>query len=204
MQVWVRRTKLIARGGANHCEPPIFATNRILNLLDKPTHIETGLTPEEFRAAMRHFPAAVHVATTDGPSGRRGVTISSATSVSDKPATILICLHRDHVHNRLFVENGCFALNTLSQAQAGVSKAFANGKLTSDERFASAQWGKLITGAPIMSGAAVAFDCEIADIAEVETHTVIFGRVKALHINDGLAPLLYANRRYHLLGAALD
>jgi cob(II)yrinic acid a,c-diamide reductase len=175
-----------------------------MNLLDKPITTETVLSSDEFRAAMRHFPAAVHVATTDGAVGRRGATISSATSVSDRPATILICVHRDHVQNRLFIDNGHFALNTLTAAQSDVAKAFSNGKLTSEERFASAKWDKLVTGSPILVGATASFDCEIADMAEVATHTVIFGRVKALRINDGFAPLLYANRRYHLLGEALD
>jgi cob(II)yrinic acid a,c-diamide reductase len=164
----------------------------------------TAIEPQEYRAAMRQFPAAVHVATTNGIAGKRGITVSAATSVSDRPATLLICVNRDHEQNHLFKDNGCFALNTLAADQIAIAQAFANGKLSLDERFAHGHWDTLNTGAPCLNDAAVVFDCEIIDSAEMATHTVLYGQVKSMRIGEGKANLLYANKHYHGLGPVLD
>jgi cob(II)yrinic acid a,c-diamide reductase len=164
----------------------------------------TAIDPQDYRAAMRHFPAAVHVATTNGIAGKRGITVSAATSVSDRPATLLICVNRDHAQNHMFKDNGCFALNTLAADQIDIARAFADGKLSLDERFAHGDWNTMNTGAPCLNDAAVVFDCEIIDSAEMATHTVLYGLVKALRTGEGKANLLYANKHYHALGAILD
>ena len=164
----------------------------------------TTIDPQDYRAAMRQFPAAVHVATTNGLAGKRGITVSAATSVSDRPATLLICVNRDHAQNHLFKDNGCFALNTLAANQIHIAKAFADGKLSLDERFAFGNWQTIKTGAPCLNDAAVVFDCEIIDSAEMATHMVLFGHVKALRIADDKENLLYANRHYRGLGPIID
>jgi cob(II)yrinic acid a,c-diamide reductase len=158
------------------------------------------IEPGSFRAAMRHFPAAVHVAATDGPAGRRGITVSAACSVSDRPATVLICVNREHEANRLFRDNGCFSLNTLAVGHVDVSRAFANGALSQEERFQHGLWAPILTGAPTLDGAAAVFDCELVEATDVATHMVLFGRVRAIHVNAEAAPLLYLNRQYHALG----
>jgi cob(II)yrinic acid a,c-diamide reductase len=192
----VRLASITYCGGAIRNQPPILddATGKtnVLNM--------TAIEPADFRTAMRFFPAAVHVATTDGVAGLRGITVSAATSVSDRPPTILICVNREHPQNGLFAQNGVFALNTLAAGQAEISRAFANGTLTREERFAHGAWSSLATGAPVLDGAAAVFDCEITDITEAATHSVMFGRVKALRHDELAAPLIYANRRYHRLG----
>ncbi|MGL4406500.1 MAG: flavin reductase family protein [Notoacmeibacter sp.] len=166
----------------------------------KSSHIE----PQDYRAAMRMFPAAVHIATTHGVAGKRGITVSAATSVSDRPATLLICVNRDHTQNHLFKDNGCFALNTLAANQIGIAKAFADGKLSLDERFAHGNWDTLNTGAPCLIEAAVVFDCEIIDSAEMATHTVLYGQVKAMRVDEAQSNLLYANRQYRALGPMIE
>jgi cob(II)yrinic acid a,c-diamide reductase len=164
----------------------------------------TAIDPQDYRAAMRQFPAAVHVATTNGIAGKRGITVSAATSVSDRPATLLICVNRDHAQNHLFKDNGCFALNTLAADQIAIARAFADGKMSLDERFSQGRWGTLTTGAPCLNDAAVVFDCEIIDSAEMATHTVIYGQVKAMRVDEEKGNLLYANRHYRGLGPIIE
>ena len=71
------------------------------------------IEPRHYRDAMARFAGAVHVVTTDGPAGKRGVTAIAACSVSDNPPTVLVCLNRENPNNDSFVKNGVFALNTL-------------------------------------------------------------------------------------------
>jgi cob(II)yrinic acid a,c-diamide reductase len=156
------------------------------------------IEPLAFRNAMSHFAEAVHIITTDGPAGRRGVTISAVCSVSDNPATMLVCLNRSHELNHLFIENQVFALNTLSIGQQALSEAFSGkGELSQQDRFALGRWQTLQTGAPVLMDALASFDCRIVAMHEVATHYVIYGKVTALNMGKRRRSLIYLNRSYH-------
>jgi len=159
------------------------------------------IEPLAFRNAMSHFAEAVHIITTDGPAGRRGVTVSAVCSVSDNPATMLVCLNREHELNHLFIENQVFALNTLSLAQQALSEAFSGrGDLAQQDRFSLGHWHTLQTGAPVLVDALASFDCRIVATHEVATHYVIYGKVTALNMGDPAKSLIYLNRSYHSAG----
>ncbi|MEZ5781271.1 MAG: flavin reductase [Rhizobiaceae bacterium] len=149
---------------------------------------------------MSRFAGAVHVITTDGRAGRRGTTIIAACSVSDEPPTVLACLNRNNPKNDAFVENGNFALNTLAVKHEPLSVAFSGVTgLSPDERFALGAWETLTSGAPVLSDAIAAFDCELIDTKDLATHRILFGRVTGLRIGDSLRPLIYHDRAYHVL-----
>ena len=59
-----------------------------------------------------------------------------------------------------------------------VSRLFG-GRIPVDERFAAAVWSTPETGAPVHADSAAAFDCRIIDVANVDTHGVLFCRVVA-------------------------
>ena len=155
----------------------------------------------DYRQAMSHFAGAVHVVTTDGAAGRRGLTVTAACSVSDNPATLLVCLNHNNPLNAVFDENGVFCLNTLALEHEHVSVAFSGkGHLPQDERFSMAAWETLETGAPVLQGAAAAFDCRIVGAQDVATHRVLFGEVLGLRSGGVSMPLIYHSRGYHSLG----
>jgi cob(II)yrinic acid a,c-diamide reductase len=155
----------------------------------------------EYRQAMSHFAGAVHVVTTDGAAGRRGLTVTAACSVSDNPATLLVCLNHGNPFNAVFDENGVFCLNTLALKHEQVSVAFSGkGHLPQDGRFALAAWDTMETGAPALQGAAAAFDCKIVSAHNVATHRVLFGEVIGLRSGGDSRPLIYHSRGYHSLG----
>jgi cob(II)yrinic acid a,c-diamide reductase len=156
--------------------------------------------PQDYRDAMAHLAGAVNIVTTDGPAGRRGVTVSAACSVSDNPATILVCLMKSHPLNGLFEANGVFALNTLAAVHQPLAEAFSGKtQLDMDERFALGNWERLATGSPVLSGAIATFDCRLIEAKDVSTHRVLFGEVTGLKAASNLAPLIYHNRAYHSL-----
>ncbi len=153
-----------------------------------------------YRDAMSRFAGAVHVVTTDGPAGRRGVTVSAACSVSDSPATLLVCLNRNHAHNLMFDKNGVFVLNTLGAIHQPLAVAFS-GKdhLTQDERFSLAEWESGETGAPVLTGALASFECRLIDAKDMATHRVLFGEVTSIRTRDDVTPLVYHHRGYHTI-----
>lgn len=158
------------------------------------------ISPTEFRSAMSRFASAVHVVTTEGQAGRRGVTATAVVGVSDDPATVLVCLNAANAENDKFAINGNFAVNILAAGGETLAHAFSGGGgLASDERFALGEWTALATGAPVLSRPLVAFDCRLIEARIVATHHVLIGEVAAVLEGPPLPPLLYHARGYHLL-----
>jgi cob(II)yrinic acid a,c-diamide reductase len=161
---------------------------------------KNDIGPQAYRDAMAQFAGAVHVVTTGGTAGRRGTTVIAACSVSDDPPTVLVCLNRENARNEAYVENGVFALNTLTSEDQALADAFSGlTGLSQDERFALGDWDRISTTAPALRSALAVFDCKIVETLDLATHRVYFGKVTGLRIGDTLQPLLYYNRAYRVL-----
>lgn len=151
-----------------------------------------------YRDAMARVGAAVHVVTTAGPAGRHGFTASAVVGVTDDPPTLLVCQNRASDANPAFKVNGVLCVNTLAAAQEDLSPVFAG--LTAcdmDGRFAAGEWGTLATGAPVLRGALVSFDCRIVQVVEIGSHSVLFCAVAAIAASESHEGLIYFARRYH-------
>ncbi len=155
-----------------------------------------------FREGMSRLAGAVNLITTDGAAGRHGFTASAVCSVTDTPATLLVCMNRSVSARAAFEQNGALCVNVLCGLHEPLSGLFASRGASMDERFAAAEWRTGDTGAPILSDCAVAFDCAIDQIQEVGTHSVLFCRIVGVHLTDGVADtLVWSSRRYHRLPA---
>ena len=150
-----------------------------------------------FRDAMCRLGAAVHVVTTDGPAGKSGFTATAVCSVSDTPATLLMCLNRSATSMPVLRANGVFCVNTLRAGEEIIADTFAGRtKIAREERFASGNWTTLATGSPVLLSAVVAFDCRVREVKSVASHDVYFGIVEALHSGPAGAALVYHDRAY--------
>ena len=155
---------------------------------------------QSYREAMARLGAAVNVITTDGPGGKAGFTASAVCSVTDSPPTLLVCANRTNVSYPAFKANGVLCVNTLTGVHEDLSPIFAGLTGHSPEtRFAVGNWSTLATGAPLLTDAAVAFDCRIDRIVEVGTHDVFFCLVEAVRVGDVREVLIYYGRSYHRL-----
>ncbi len=153
----------------------------------------------DFRNAMSSLTSAVSVVTTAGMSDRHGFTASAVCSVTDTPPTLLVCMNkasRSHTH---FVENKILTVNVLGAQHEHIPNVFAS-KLSSEERFQHGVWTELETGCPVLEDALVNFDCEIDQIQEVGTHTILICRVVAIQQSEQEQSLVYFNRAYHQVG----
>jgi flavin reductase len=152
---------------------------------------------QPFRDAMCRLGAAVHVVTTDGPAGRTGFTATAVCSVSDNPATLLICLNRNATSLSAMRGNGVFCVNTLRAGEELIADTFAGRtKVAREDRFASGQWTTLTTGSPVLLSSVVAFDCRVREVKSVASHDVYFGIVEAIHSGPPGAALVYHDRAY--------
>ncbi len=152
---------------------------------------------QPFRDAMCRLGAAVHVITSDGPAGKTGFTATAVSSVSDSPATLLICLNRTATSMPILRGNGVFCVNTLRAGEEIIADTFAGRtKVARDERFAIGNWTTLRTGSPVLLSAVVAFDCHVREVKSVASHDVYFGIVEAIHAGPAGAALVYHDRAY--------
>ena len=156
-----------------------------------------------YRDAMARLGAAVSVITTDGPAGRGGFTASAVCSVTDDPPTLLVCMNRGSSLNEAFKANQVLCVNTLTAKQEALSPLFAGQvEASMDERFGAAAWTVLATGSPVLAGAVVSFDCRIAQVTEVGTHSVFFCAVEAIQSGAAREGLIYFGRSYHRVPGA--
>jgi flavin reductase (DIM6/NTAB) family NADH-FMN oxidoreductase RutF len=156
--------------------------------------------PRRYRDGMSLVSGTVHVVTTGGPAGRSGFTASAVVSVSDDPATLLVCLNRVSTVGPAIAENRVIVVNTLAARHRPIADMFAGqGGISGEGRFAVGRWSTLVTGAPVLDDALVSFDCRVVDLQNVATHTVIFAQVVGLATALPEPPLLYFGRDYHSL-----
>ena len=148
---------------------------------------------------MARLGAAINVVTTDGPAGRVGFTASAVCSVTDTPPSLLVCLNRNASVYEAVKTNGVLAVNTLAPEHQALSALFG-GRTPVDERFAAARWFQGETGAPLLEGAVVNFDCRISQSADVGNHTVLICEIVGLAGLGRVEALVYFNRAYHRLG----
>ena len=154
---------------------------------------------QTYREAMARFGAAVSVVTTDGAAGRFGFTASAVCSVTDDPATLLVCVNRRNDSHAPLLANGVLCVNTLAAGQEAISTIFGGSEADQAIRFGAGHWHTLQTGAPVLDGAVVAFDCQVTQVTEVATHTVVFAQVVALQHGATHDGLVYFGRAYHPL-----
>lgn len=152
-----------------------------------------------FRAGMARLGAAVNIIVTDGPAGRHGMTASAVCSVSDSPASLLLCVNRSARMHDVLEDNGRLTVNVLAGTQVSLSDIFANRALDMDERFAMADWTMLDHGVPALTGALAAFGCSVRSTMEMGSHSIFLCDVQHLLLGGKDAGLVYFDRRYHHL-----
>lgn len=152
---------------------------------------------ELLRRAMRRAASSVAIVTTDGPGGRAGVTVSSFTSLSLDPPSVLVCVHGDSRALPALLANGVFAVSLLGEDQGRVARAFA-GQVPElrEDRFGAAEWQVLRTGAPVAAGAVAGFDCRLSRQIGFGTHRILIGEVLGAVAQPG-PPLVYVDQNFH-------
>jgi flavin reductase (DIM6/NTAB) family NADH-FMN oxidoreductase RutF len=158
------------------------------------------ISSEEFRKALRHFPAGVTIVTVRSGDKVHGLTVSAFASVSAEPALISITIENRHKAISMLQDpEAVFAFNILGEGQAELSNRFAWVK--DEDRFGMGNWASAETGAPVLTDALAWLDCRIHARYPAGSHTIYVGEVVASSVPEEEAPpLIYWNRGYRKLG----
>lgn len=155
-----------------------------------------AVSAEEFRDALRHFPAGVTLVTLRAGGERHGLTVSAFASVSPDPPLVAVMIdHKHRAFELLELPDAVFAVNILGENQHALSDRFA--WKAEDERFGAGDWTTAATGAPVLTDALAWLDCTIHSRHRAGSHTLYIGAVVASRVPrpDG-RPLVYWNRAY--------
>ena len=159
--------------------------------------IDREVSPGEFRGAMRHLAGGVSVITVGRGKEITGMTVTSVSSLSVDPPTLIVAVNRVSSSWPLLKQHGFFGVNILTSDQLEIAERFA-GKdgLKGAARFAGAQWNVRVSGVPLLTGALAAIDCEVEDIVERHSHAIVIGRVLDLQLSQRTAALAYWQGQY--------
>ncbi|MEV6590140.1 flavin reductase [Streptomyces acidicola] len=163
----------------------------------------TAVAPDqrEFREAMAHLPAAVNILTTNGPSGRCGLTVSAVCSVTDAPPTLLVCVNRSSAMHDVFRTNGRVCVNVLGGDQQELALHFAGAtKVPMAERFTWDVWDRT-QDVPVLKDALVTAVGTVSHTVPMGSHSVLFVDVEQIRTRSGGQSLVYFNRAFHRLDA---
>lgn len=151
---------------------------------------------QQFRDAMAHLASAVCVITSYGTAGKIGITVSSVTSVSDSPATVLFCVNKNSELHDVILQNGRACVNILTPEHETLAKHFA-GMMNSQmsERFDWHDWAVCKHGQPKLSSALANLSGKISDTHSVGTHTIFILTIDEIDIQPN-ASLTYFARQF--------
>jgi flavin reductase (DIM6/NTAB) family NADH-FMN oxidoreductase RutF len=157
------------------------------------------LTAEGLRAGMRRLAASVCVITARDSSGQRqAMTATAVTSVSDNPASLLVCVNRQTTLHTVLAAGGSFVVNVLGADQADISVQCASAE-SGEARFATGDWVEA-HGLPYLRNAQAVFFCDSATQMVHGTHLIAVGNIREVLVSqEPVNPLLYANGQYRRL-----
>ena len=156
---------------------------------------------ESLRVGMRRLASGVCVITTEVDGRRYAMTASSVTSLSDSPASLLVCVNKTAAIQPYLKKYQPFAVNILGAGHESISNKCAQRE-AGDERFSIGLWERdEATQLPCLKDAQAVFLCEVDnDGYEYGTHQIVIGKLTRVMLPDiQLDPLIYVDGAYSRL-----
>jgi flavin reductase (DIM6/NTAB) family NADH-FMN oxidoreductase RutF len=159
--------------------------------------IDRKIAPNDFRGAMRQLSGGVSVITAGRGWDISGMTVTSVSSLSVDPPTLIVSVNRGASTWPLLKRYGFFGVNIIASDQLDIAERFA-GKdgLKGADRFAGAKWTTRVSGVSLLVGALAAIDCEVEEMIERHSHAIVIGRVLDVDVSARTAALAYWQGQY--------
>lgn len=153
-----------------------------------------SITIDEFKQGMRRLGGAVNIVTAASGEIWAGLTATAVTSLSAEPPRILACINRQGVTYDIVSKGRTLGVNVLGVNHQSLAMRFAgmNGE-EETERFDDGEWFTNHSGAPLLKGALVSFDCTVESILDAGSHAIVIGNIEGVTLEDGKSadPLCY-------------
>lgn len=152
---------------------------------------------ENFTAAMSRIAYPVCIISARANGKKLAITVSSVTSVSVEPPTLLVCINNSSSMAKAVLKGSPLNVNFLSSKQRTLAELCAD-KHKTGMRFSSDAWLCDSSDTPYLDQCELVAFCKVDDISVQHTHIVAFLTVKKV-ITSHLEhpdPLIYQNRSY--------
>lgn len=155
---------------------------------------------QAMKLGMRRLAAGVSVLTCQSPDGADlAMTVSSVTSVSDNPPSLLVCVARATKMCPLLTPGQEFTVNVLGQQHQSTSTLCSTGD-QGEHRFNGCEWTRESGKSPVLPDAEAAFTCQVDLVQPYGTHHIVVCRIVKVTVAGGEPkPLIYLNGGYREL-----
>jgi flavin reductase (DIM6/NTAB) family NADH-FMN oxidoreductase RutF len=121
------------------------------------------------------------------------ITVSSVTSISMDPPSLLICINKSaRIHDTLKIGSE-FCINLLNKDQEELSN-ICSDEDSYDERFNDKNWNT--KGVPFLANAQANIFCKVDKLSSYHTHTIVVGLVEDANYSDEISTLTYVDGNY--------
>ena len=148
---------------------------------------------DNFRLAMRRYIYSVSIMSSKDDDYLNAITVSSVTSISMDPPSLLICINKSaRIHDTLKIGSE-FCINLLNKDQEELSN-ICSDEDSYDERFKDQNWNT--KGVPFLANAQANIFCKVDKLSSYHTHTIVVGLVQDANYSDEISTLTYVNGNY--------
>lgn len=147
-----------------------------------------------FRRSVARFATGIAVVSClDDADRPQGMTVSSFTSISLEPPTVLVSLRPGRTH-ALIRRHGWYGVSVLGAGHEPWSLHFSGRP----QPGLAIAWERK-SRVPVLREALAWFECEVDTVLQVHDHTLFVARVVDCGHAEG-APLMFYDSRYHRAG----
>ena len=149
---------------------------------------------DNFRLAMRRYIYSVSIMSNKDNAGNpNAITVSSVTSISMNPPSLLICINKSsRIHNSIELGSK-FCINLLNKEQEDLSNICSDEDMY-DQRFKDKNWN--LDDIPFLQNAQANIFCKVDKLTSYHTHTIVVGLVEDANYADEISTLTYVNGEY--------
>ena len=149
---------------------------------------------DNFRLAMRRYIYSVSIMSNKDDNGNsNAITVSSVTSISMDPPSLLICINKSsRIHDTLQIGSK-FCINLLKKDQEELSNICSDEE-SYEERFNNENWDT--REIPFLSNAQANIFCKVDKLTSYHTHTIVVGLVENAYHTNEISTLTYVDGKY--------
>tara|TARA_Y100000768_G_scaffold289124_1_gene223268 strand:+ start:501 stop:905 length:405 start_codon:yes stop_codon:yes gene_type:complete len=130
----------------------------------------------------------------DNDENTNAITVSSVTSISMDPPSLLICINKSsRIHDTLKIGSK-FCINLLNKDQEELSNTCSDED-KHDQRFNDKNWN--LEDIPFLANAQANIFCKVDKLSSYHTHTIVVGLVEDAKFSDNISTLTYVDGEYH-------
>jgi flavin reductase (DIM6/NTAB) family NADH-FMN oxidoreductase RutF len=142
---------------------------------------------------MRRYIYSVSIMSNKDDGYLNAITVSSVTSISMDPPSLLICINKSaRIHDTLKIGSE-FCINLLNKDQEELSN-ICSDEDSYDERFNDKNWNT--KGVPFLANAQANIFCKVDKLSSYHTHTIVVGLVEDANYSDEISTLTYVDGNY--------